>query len=81
MRKFADVTSAFRLRSALGRISAIIAIFAVASSGWAQQALYPLKEGIVQPLRNRDIPNWMTLDMELRRTDLAGVCVGQRASV
>src|SRR6202051_5205845 len=28
--------------------------------------MYPLKEGIVQPLYSTDIPSWMTLDMELR---------------
>jgi hypothetical protein len=44
----------------------MIAAFAFASSGCAQQALYPLKEGIVQPLRSSETPNWMTLDMELR---------------
>jgi hypothetical protein len=44
----------------------MIAAFAFASSGWAQQALYPLKEGIVQPLHTSDIPRWMTLDMEVR---------------
>jgi hypothetical protein len=44
----------------------MVAVFAFASSGWAQQALYPLKEGIVQPFHTSDIPSWMTLDMELR---------------
>jgi hypothetical protein len=44
----------------------MIAISWVASSGLAQQALYPLKEGIVQPFHNSDIPSWMMLDMELR---------------
>jgi hypothetical protein len=44
----------------------MMAIFAFPSSGWAQQALYPLKEGIVQPLHSSYIPSWMTLDMELR---------------
>jgi hypothetical protein len=44
----------------------MVAVLAFPSSGWAQQALYPLKEGIVQPLHNSDIPSWMTLDMELR---------------
>jgi hypothetical protein len=42
------------------------AVLAFASSGWAQQALYPLKEGVVQPFHNSDIPSWMTLNMELR---------------
>ena len=66
MRKFADVPKALRLWSALTRVSAIVAVFTFASSGSAQQALYPLKEGIVQPLHNSDVPSWMTLDMELR---------------
>jgi hypothetical protein len=42
------------------------AVFGFASSAWAQQALYPLKEGIVQPFHSSDIPSWMKLDMELR---------------
>lgn len=42
------------------------AVFAFAASGRAQQALYPLKEGIVQPFHINEIPKWMTLDMELR---------------
>jgi len=44
----------------------MIAVFAFPSSGLAQQALYPLKEGIIRPFHNSDIPKWMTLDMELR---------------
>jgi hypothetical protein len=44
----------------------MVAVLAFASSGSAQQALYPLKEGVVQPFQNSDIPKWMTLDMELR---------------
>jgi hypothetical protein len=43
----------------------MVAFLAFASFGWAQQALYPLKEGIVQPFHSREIPR-MTLDMELR---------------
>jgi hypothetical protein len=43
----------------------MIAISWFASSGWAQQALYPLKEGIVQPFHSRENPR-VTLDMELR---------------
>ena len=66
MRRSVDVAKAFRLGSGLARISAIVAALAFPSSGLAQQALYPLKEGVVQPLHNRDIPSWMTLDMELR---------------
>jgi hypothetical protein len=66
MRKSVDVAKAFRLWSALAGISAIVAAFAFPSSGSAQQALYPLKEGIVQPFHNTDIPRWMTFDMELR---------------
>jgi hypothetical protein len=61
-----DVTKDFRLWSGLARVSSIVAVLAFASSGLAQQALYPLKEGIVQPLHNSDIPSWMKLDMELR---------------
>src|SRR3984885_11479329 len=66
MRKFFDVTKALRLWSDLTRVSAMVAVFAFAFSGSAQQALYPLKEGIVQPFHNRDVPSWMKLDMELR---------------
>jgi hypothetical protein len=50
----------------MARVSAMVAVITFASSGRAQQALYPLKEGIVQPFHSRDIPSWMTLDMELR---------------
>jgi Alginate export len=44
----------------------MVAVFTFASSGLVQQALYPQKEGIVQPLHSSDIPSWMTLDTELR---------------
>jgi hypothetical protein len=44
----------------------MFAVITFVSCGLAQQALYPLKEGIVQPFHSSDIPNWMTLDMELR---------------
>ena len=66
MRKSFEITKVSRLWSVLARVSVVIAAFAYASSGWAQQALYPLKEGIVQPLQASDIPIWMTLDMEVR---------------
>jgi hypothetical protein len=66
LRKSADITKAFRLWSALARILAMVAAITFASSGFAQQALYPQKEGILQPLHNADIPRWMTLDLELR---------------
>jgi hypothetical protein len=65
LRKFVDVTKAFWFWSALARASAMVAVFAIASSGSAQQALYPLKEGIVQPFHSRENPRF-TLDMELR---------------
>ena len=65
MRKLVDVTKAFRLWSALARVLATVGLFAFASSVLAQQALYPQKEGIVQPLRSSENPR-MTLDMELR---------------
>ena len=66
MRKFVDLTKALRFWSTLARVWIMVAIPWFASSGLAQQALYPLKEGIVQPFHNSDIPSWMTLDMELR---------------
>jgi hypothetical protein len=66
LRKLVDLTNAFRLCPALARASAVIAVVALASSGRAQQALYPLKEGIVQPLNASDIPSRVTLDFELR---------------
>jgi len=66
MRKYVDVATALHLWPALARTSVMIAVFVFASSGLAQQALYPLKEGIVQPVHNSDIPSWLTLDMELR---------------
>jgi hypothetical protein len=66
MRKLAEVTKVFRLWSVLVPAAAVIAVFASAPSGWAQQALYPLKEGTLQPFHSSDIPRWMTLDMEVR---------------
>jgi hypothetical protein len=66
LRKSFEIAKGSRLRSVLAHVSVLIAAFAFASSGWAQQALYPLKEGIVQPLHTSDIPRWMTLDMEVR---------------
>ena len=66
MRKSFEIAKGPRLRLVLARVWVMIAAFALASSGWAQQALYPLKEGIVQPLHSSDIPRWMTLDMEVR---------------
>jgi hypothetical protein len=66
LRKFADVTNTFRFWSAFARVWTLVAISWFASSGWSQQALYPLKEGIVQPFHNPDIPSWMTLNVELR---------------
>ena len=66
MRRPFDITKALRLWSAFARISAIVAVSAFVTSGRAQQALYPLKEGVVQPLHTSDIPCWMTLDMEVR---------------
>src|ERR1700734_1388028 len=44
----------------------MVSVFAFAFSGSAQQALYPLKEGIVQPFHNSEIPSRMTLDFEVR---------------
>jgi Alginate export len=61
-----DLTMTFLRRSAMAQAMITLAVFASASRGQAQQALYPLKEGTVQPLHNRDIPTWITLDMELR---------------
>lgn len=66
MRKFVDILKTFQLWSALAGVSAAVAAFAFPCSGLAQQALYPQKEGIVQPLHNIAIPSWMTLEMELR---------------
>ena len=66
MRKSVDVTNAIRPWPALARIAAMAGFLTFASFGFAQQALYPLKEGIVQPFHHNDIPKWMTLDMELR---------------
>ena len=65
MRVFIDVAKAFGLWSASARASAMVGLFVFASSGLAQQALYPLKEGIVQPFHSRENPRF-TLDMELR---------------
>ncbi len=66
MHRLVGIPKVFRLRSALAWVSAMIVVCTYASSGWAQQALYPLKEGVVQPLHRSDIPSWMTLDVEMR---------------
>jgi hypothetical protein len=66
VRKLIEFTKVIGPWSALARVSAIAAVVSLASSALAQQALYPLKEGIVQPLYNSDIPSWMKLDFELR---------------
>src|SRR5271168_773048 len=65
MRKLVDVAMAFHLWPALARVAALVGFLAFASSGRAQQSLYPLKEGIVQPFHSRENPR-VTLDMELR---------------
>jgi hypothetical protein len=44
----------------------MVSVLVFASSGRAQQALYPLKEGILQPFHSSGIPSWLKLDMELR---------------
>ena len=66
MIKLFNVHGPFRLWSAVGRVSAMLAVCVCASSALAQQALYPLKEGVVQPLHDPAVPNWLTLEMELR---------------
>jgi hypothetical protein len=50
----------------LARVAAVVVFLGFASSGRAQQALYPLKEGILQPFHTSDMPRWMMVDMELR---------------
>src|SRR3984957_20313010 len=66
MPKFVDVAKASHFWLALARVSTMVAVLVFPSFGIAQQALYPLKEGIVQPLHSGDMPSWMKLDMELR---------------
>jgi hypothetical protein len=65
MHKFVDIEKASQLWLALARVLAMVVFFAFASCGWAQQALYPQKEGIVQPFHSRENSR-ITLDMELR---------------
>jgi hypothetical protein len=70
VRKWVEFTKGIRHWLSVARVSAMAAVFSFASSGIAQQALYPLKEGIQQPFHSSDIPSWMKLDFELRgRTD------------
>ncbi len=66
MHKSFNLGKLLRFWSFWARVSAMAASLAFACSGLAQQALYPLKEGTLQPLHDSNIPNWMTLDMELR---------------
>jgi hypothetical protein len=66
LRKSIDVTKHSPFRSVFAQVAATVAVFAFAFPGRAQQALYPQKEGIVQPFHSSDIPRWMTIDFELR---------------
>jgi hypothetical protein len=52
--------------SFLACVPALTAVFLLPYSASAQQALYPLQEGIIQPLHVSEVPSWMTLDFELR---------------
>jgi hypothetical protein len=59
----------YKITSILKCFSAIVAVATVASfpsTVSAQQALYPLKEGIVQPFNYQNMPSWVKLDFELR---------------
>ncbi|WP_263382445.1 alginate export family protein [Granulicella arctica] len=47
-------------------LASVLAILALTSSLRAQREMYPRKEGIVQPLQWKELPSWVTLDMELR---------------
>jgi len=64
--KMHDLITTSRLSSALKWLTAVVVVFTGVCSGQAQQALYPLKEGVVQPFHNSDIPSWISFDMELR---------------
>jgi hypothetical protein len=71
VRKSVAFKKGFGPWSSLVRISAAAAVFSFASFATsavahAQQALYPLKEGIVQPFNYQEMPSWMKLDFELR---------------
>jgi len=35
-------------------------------SAFAQREMYPLKQGVEQPLKLKELPSWMSLDMEVR---------------
>ena len=66
MRKLFTFTTGVKPWSSVVRVSAMAAAFLFASVAVAQQALYPLREGIYQPFHSNDIPSWMRLDFELR---------------
>jgi hypothetical protein len=71
LRKLIEFSKVVGPCSALARVSAAVAVFSFASFATsavahAQQVLYPLKEGIVQPFNYQDLPSWMKLDFELR---------------
>jgi hypothetical protein len=55
-----------RIPHALSRISAIMAFTLLASSAVAQREMYPQKEGQTQSFHWEQLPNWMSLDVELR---------------
>jgi hypothetical protein len=66
LRESVNVGKTHRLRTVLARISAIVAVLMFSSAGYAQQDLYPLKEGIVQPFHLSDTPSRVSLDVEVR---------------
>jgi Alginate export len=66
VRKLVEFPKGIKPWSFMARVSVMAAFFSFASEGVAEQALYPLKEGIAQPFHSSDIPNWMKLDFELR---------------
>jgi hypothetical protein len=65
LHKIVDVTRTIRFWSVLVRVWIMVAISWFGTSGLAQQSLYPLKEGIVEPFHSRENPK-VTLDIELR---------------
>lgn len=55
-----------RIRKLYCKASCVLVLIATAVTAIAQQEIYPRKEGIEQSIELREVPTWMTLNMELR---------------
>jgi Alginate export len=54
------------LRSLFHSLMTVFAFAVLVPAAFAQREIYPQKEGVQQTFHFKEIPKWMTLDMELR---------------